>query len=319
MKIAVVGATGLVGRTFVRILDEDGLHVDRLSLFSGEKSAGEIMSFRGQDILVRGLDGSSFDSGYDVCLFAAGADVSREYVPMAVAKGSVVIDNSAEYRSDPDVPLVVPEVNAHALGRHKGIIANPNCCAAPLTVALWPLMVTFGLDRVVVSTYQSVSGAGLMGLADMESGCANHFPYPIRDNLIPHIDDFGDNGYTGEEIKIMAETRKILENPGLKITVTAVRVPISYCHSQSVNVKFQKECSIDDVRNALSTADGIKVVDRPVHLMYPMPLFSAGQDLVLVGRLRTDTSCPNCVNMWIVADNIRKGAATNALQILKLL
>lgn len=319
MNIAVVGATGLVGRMFIDILQERDIPVSNLFPFSSENSSGEKIMFRGEEIEARELSEASFDEKFDFCMLAAGNEVSHKYAKTAVQNGAVVIDNSSAFRQHSDVPLVVPEVNPGELKNHKGIIANPNCCAAPLVVVLKPLMEAFGLKRVVVSTYQSVSGAGKGGIADLESGNNQLFQYPILNNLIPHIDVFDKNGDTGEETKIVEETRKILGMADLSLSATAVRVPVMHSHSLSVNVTTRLDFSIFDVRNILKGSPGLKVVDAPEHSMYPMPLFATGQDLVQVGRLRRDTSLPECLNLWIVCDNIRKGAALNAVQILEML
>ena len=318
-NIAVVGATGLVGKMFLQVLEERDVPVNELYAFSSEKSSGTNLKLCGKDITVEELGASSFDKEMDVCLFAASSDVSLEYAKTAADKGIIVIDNSSAYRQDPNVPLIVPEVNPDEIKNHKGIIANPNCCAAPLTVALKPLHDKYGVRRVVVSTYQSVSGAGAAGISDLTEGVTKHFPYPIKNNLIPHIDVFEDDGYTGEEAKIIAETRKILGIPKLPITATAVRVPIVTCHSLSVNVELLNAYKLHEVFELIESSPGLKLVDDIDTHMYPMPLYSAGLDLVQVGRLRRDRSRRNTLNMWLVADNIRKGAATNAVQIVEAL
>ena len=319
LNIAVVGATGLVGKMFLQVLEEKEIPVDKIYAFSSKKSAGTILKFCQKDLTAEELTTSSFDREIDICLFAAGRTVSLEYAQTAVNKGITVIDNSSAYRQSPDVPLVVPEVNPDEIKTHKGIIANPNCCAAPLTVALKPLQDKYGIRRVVISTYQSVSGAGQAGINELTEGNIQHFPYPIKNNLIPHIDAFNDDGYTGEESKIIAETKKILGLPKLPITATAVRVPIITCHSMSVNVELLDEYKLRDIFELIETSPGLKLVDDINAALYPMPLFSSGLDLVQVGRIRRDRSRRNCLNMWLVADNIRKGAATNAVQVIELL
>ena len=319
LNIAVVGATGLVGKTFLQVLEEREIPVNELFAFSSEKSSGTAIKFCGKDVTVEELTPASFERDIDICLFAAGYDVSYEYVKTAVDKGITVIDNSSAFRLSDDVPLIVPEVNQNELKNHKGIIANPNCCASPLSVALKPLHDKFGVRRVVVSTYQSVSGAGAAGIDDMTTGITKHFPYPIKNNLIPHIDVFDNDGYTGEEAKIIAETRKILGIPKLPITVTAVRVPILYCHSLSVNVELVSAYKLHEVFELITETQGLKLLDDINTDLYPMPLYSSGLDLVQVGRIRRDRSRRNSLNMWIVTDNLRKGAATNAVQIIETL
>ena len=319
LNIAVVGATGLVGKMFLQVLEERDVPINEIHAFSSEKSSGTELKFYGKNIIVEELTASSFDREIDICLFAAGKEVSLEFAKTAADKGITVIDNSSAYRQSPDVPLIVPEVNPNEIMTHKGIIANPNCCVAPLTVALKPLHDKYGIRRVVVSTYQSVSGAGQAGVNDLALGKSQHFPYPIINNLIPHIDDFEDDGYTGEESKIIAETKKILGIPKLPITATAVRVPIVKCHSLSVNVELLGEYKLHDVFELMEDSPGLKLVDDINTNMYPMPLYSSGLDLVQAGRIRRDRSRRNCLNMWLVADNVRKGAATNAVQIIELL
>ena len=317
LNIAVVGATGLVGKMFLQVLEERDVPVNDIYAFSSIKSSGTKLKFCGKEIIAEELTDASFDRKIDLCLFSAGKDVSLKYAETVANKGIIVIDNSSAHRQLPDVPLIVPEVNPDMLKKHKGIIANPNCCAAPLTVALKPLHDKYGVRRVVVSTYQSVSGAGQAGVRDLTEGKTRHFPYPIKNNLIPHIDVFQDDGYTGEESKIKAETRKILDLPRLPITVTAVRVPIVACHSLSVNVELLSEYKLHEVFELVDTSPGLKLVDDINTNMYPMPLYSSGLDLVQAGRIRRDRSRRNCLNMWLVADNIRKGAATNAVQIVE--
>ena len=319
LNIAVVGATGLVGKTFLQVLEERDVPVNALYAYASAKSSGKILKFCGKEVVVEELTASSFDREIDICLFAAGKQVSLEYAETAASKGIMVIDNSSAFRQSPEVPLIVPEVNSEEVDSHKGIVANPNCCAAPLTAALKPLHDKYGVRRVVVSTYQSVSGAGQAGITDLTEGKTQHFPYPIKNNLIPHIDDFQNDGYTGEESKIIAETRKILGLPRLPITVTAVRVPIVSCHSLSVNLELLSEYTLREVFELFESSPGLKLVDDINTSMYPMPLYSSGLDLVQVGRIRRDRSRRNCLNMWLVADNIRKGAATNAVQIVELL
>ena len=318
-NIAVVGATGIVGKMILNVLEERDVPINNLFAFASAKSKGKKLKFGGKDITVEELTPDSFDREIDLCLFAAGKKISNEYAAIAADKGITVIDNSSAFRQSPDVPLIVPEVNPDEIKNHKGIIANPNCCAAPLTVALKPLHDNYGIRRVVVSTYQSVSGAGQAGILALTEGKIQHFPYPIKNNLIPHIDVFDNDGYTGEESKIIAETKKILGLPKLPITVTAVRVPIVSCHSMSVNVELLRDYKLGDVFQLIESSPGLKLVDDINTDMYPMPLYSSGLDLVQAGRIRRDRSRKKCMNMWLVADNVRKGAATNVVQIVEAL
>jgi len=321
LTCAIVGATGMVGGMFVKILEERKLPVSQLYLFASARSAGKTLMFNGQDIIIEELTATSFDRGIDIALFAADDNTSLLYAPIAAAKGCVVIDNSSAWRMDPDVPLVVPEVNGNDIATHKGIIANPNCCAAPAVVALKPLQKAYGLKRVVISTYQSVSGSGVDGIRDLDAtlqGQAGTFyPYTIAHNLIPHIGSFDETGYTGEETKLMAEVQKMLHAYELKITATTVRVPVYYGHSLSINISLDKSFEMDDLRQVLKNTPGALLYDNPEAGMYPMPVLAAGNDNVYVGRVRRDNSCENSINMWVVTDNTRKGAATNAVQILE--
>ncbi|MCL2571552.1 MAG: aspartate-semialdehyde dehydrogenase [Defluviitaleaceae bacterium] len=313
---AVVGASGMVGGMFIKILEERKLPISQLIPLASARSAGKEISFNSKGITIEELTLESFDRGIDYALFAVDDETSREYAPLAAAKGCIVIDNSSAWRMEPDIPLVVPEVNGDDLHSHKGIIANPNCCAAPAVVALKPLQETFGIDRVVISTYQSVSGAGVGGMNDLKKGENNFFPHQITHNIIPHIGSFHESGYTGEEIKLMAEVQKMLHQPDLKITATTVRVPVFYGHSLSINVSLKTAFTQKNIHEVLSKAPGIVLYDDP---SYPMPITAAGTDKVHVGRLRQDPSCENGLNMWVVTDNTRKGAATNAVQILESL
>jgi len=321
MKVAIIGATGLVGQMFLKILEEFDLPIKYFYLIASARSAGKTVSFGGKEILIEELTPYIFDRGIDYALFAVENEVSRKYAPIAVSKGCTVIDNSSAWRMEDDVPLVVPEVNKQDLLKHKGIIANPNCCAAPTVVALKPLAAEYGLKRVVISTYQSVSGAGVGGMLDLENtldgGEAKQFPFPIAYNVIPHIDRFFDDGYTGEEKKLMAEVKKMLHLPNLPITATTVRVPIKFGHSLSINVTLGKDFCVEDIRMLLKNAAGVILADDPASNIYPMPITAAGQDAVYVGRIRRDESFPNSLNMWVCTDNTRKGAALNAVQILK--
>jgi len=323
---AIVGASGMVGGMFLKILEERNLPISKLYLFASARSAGQTLKFNGQDIIIEELTPSVFTSAdgntkIDFALFATEGDISKKYAPIAAGAGCIVVDNSSAYRLANDVPLVVPEVNSGDLQNHNGIIANPNCCAAPSVVALKPLLDTYGLQRVVISTYQSVSGAGVGGMADLERTLQGepqqHFPHIIAGNLIPHIDSFHDDGYTGEEKKLMAEIRKMLHLPTLPVTATTVRVPVEFGHSLSINVTLSKAFDLGDVRKLLANAPGITLQDDPARNLYPMPLTAAGTDAVYVGRIRRDDSFPNSLNLWVVADNTRKGAATNVIQIVE--
>jgi len=327
-NVAVVGATGVVGREIREILETRDFPVGDLRFLASGRSAGTVVPFRGRDITVENLATVDFE-GTDLVLSSPGASVSREFAPRAVEAGAVVVDNSSAFRMDPGVPLVVPEVNPEAVQGHNGIIANPNCSTIQLVVALWPLHRSFGVKRVVVSTYQAVSGAGrraieelsrqtmaLMGQRPVE---IEALPHQIAFNVLPHIDVFGDDGYTREETKLIRESRKIMGLPELSLTATAVRVPVLNAHSESVNVQTAKPVSADAARGVLARAPGIEVVDDPGDQEYPMPLAAGGRDEVLVGRIRKDVSVDNGLDLWICADNLRKGAALNTVQIAELL
>ena len=320
---AVVGATGLVGRTMVRVLEERNVPVGSLRLLASARSAGSRVKFRGRSITVEELTPSSFD-GIDFALFSAGGSVSREYCPIAAAAGAVAIDNSSAWRMDRSVPLVVPEVNPHTLAKHKGIIANPNCSTIQLVVALKPLHDAFGLRRLVVSTYQAISGAGQAGLdqlrAEVRGRQVEHpkFPRQAAFNTIFH--SFGDgDDYTEEELKMINETRKILEMPKLAATMTCVRIPTEVAHGESVNAEFERAATPARARRILERTPGVVVMDDPAGDLYPTVLDAGGRDEVFVGRIRKDASQANTLNMWVVADNVRKGAATNAVQIAEAL
>ena len=259
------------------------------------------------------------DKGIDVALFSAGGSISKEYAPQFAAIGATVIDNSSQWRMHDEVPLVVPEVNGEAALNNKGIIANPNCSTIQAMVALKPLHDKYGLKRVIYSTYQAVSGAGVAGYNDLRDGTTNKFPYPITNNLIPHIDVFLDNGYTKEEEKMIKETKKILNDYSIKVTATTVRVPVFHGHSESINIEFNKPCTLEGIREALANMPGIVLVDDAQNLKYPMPIYAEDHDEVFVGRIRLDDTVESGCNIWVVADNIRKGAATNAVQIAEYL
>ena len=322
-KIAVVGATGMVGRTFLKVLEEVKLPAESYTLFSSARSAGTHLTFMGKDYVVKELTETSFDEGFDIALFSAGGSTSEKFAPIAAKKGCVVIDNSSAWRMDDNVPLVVPEVNPDDIKWNKGIIANPNCSTIQAMVALKPLHDKYKIKRVVYSTYQAVSGAGLAGYKDLENGLKGEapkkFPHQIAGNCLPHIDVFLPNGYTKEEMKMVNETRKILGDQSIKITATTVRVPVFNSHSESINVEFYNQFDLDDLRKTLENAPGVVVQDDVEHDVYPLALDAAGKNETFVGRIRRDESVESGVNLWVVADNIRKGAATNAVQIAQKL
>lgn len=325
MRIAVVGATGLVGREMLTVLEERKVNVSELIPVASESSVGKTVSFHGKPIKVVGML-QAISLRPDFALFSAGGNTSLEWAPKFAEVGTTVIDNSSAWRMHPDIPLIVPEVNMDAARSSSSrIIANPNCSTIQLVVALAPLHQRFGLKRVVISTYQSVTGTGkaaMQQLEEEENGLTASTPaykYPIHRNCIPHCDVFLENGYTKEEMKLVNESRKILGIPELKVTATAVRVPVVGGHSESVNVTFEKPASVAEIREVLLRSDGIVIQDDPSKYLYPMPRMSHRQDEVFVGRIRADESAENAFNMWIVADNLRKGAATNAVQILQKL
>jgi aspartate-semialdehyde dehydrogenase len=323
VKLAVVGATGMVGRTFLEVLSERNFPIDEFYLFASAKSAGQKIEFNGKEYIVEELTENSFDRGIDIALFSAGGSTSLKFAKIAASKGCVVVDNSSTWRMYEDVPLVVPEVNPEDIDWHNGIIANPNCSTIQAVVALKPLDEKFGVKRVVYSTYQAVSGAGVSGYDDLANGVKGEAPkkfvHPIGFNLIPHIDVFMENGYTKEEMKMIEETRKILHRPDLKVTATTVRVPVFHGHSESINVEFEKNYELNEVFETFENSEGIVVVDDPSNNLYPMPIDAEGKNEVFIGRIRRDESLDSGLNMWVVADNIRKGAATNAVQIAELL
>ena len=328
LTVAVAGATGAVGREMLRTLEQRDFPAKEVIALASHRSAGTTVPFKGKELTVRELTEQSFE-GVDLALFSAGGGTSEKFAPHAVKSGCVVVDNSSAWRMDERCPLVVPEVNAHALQKHKGIIANPNCSTIQMVVALEPLHKAAGIQRVVVSTYQAVSGTGQKAVDELESQVrrmfnmqepeVNVYPYRIAFNCLPQIDVFLDNGYTKEEMKMVHETVKIMEDPSIKVTATTVRVPVFYGHSESLNIEFAKPLSPKEARGILSIAPGIVVLDNPDQKIYPMPIEAAGEDAVFVGRIRDDESRPNCLNMWVVADNIRKGAALNAVQIAERL
>lgn len=321
--IAVVGATGLVGRTMVEVLEERKFPVVRIVLLASQRSAGKETRFMGRSVAVEALSAERF-RGVDYALFSAGAAVSKEFAPAAVRAGAVVIDNSSAFRMQKDTPLVVPEVNRNRIFDHRGIIANPNCSTIQLVVTLKPLHDEFGIKRVVVSTYQAVTGAGQKGVQQLEAELAGQhppqkkFPHQIAHNAIPQVDVLLEDGYSREEYKMINETSKIM-GEAINLTVTCVRIPTLGGHGESVNIEFRKKCSVDRVREVLRSAPGLEVIDDSSMNSYPMPVTAKGKDTVFVGRIRKDESVPNGVNLWIVADNVRKGAATNAVQIAEAL
>ena len=322
MKVAIVGATGLVGYTFLKVLEERDLGITDLYLFASARSAGKKINFRGQEYTVEELTESSFDRDIDIALFSAGGDISRKFAPIAASKGVLVIDNSSAWRMEEGVPLVVPEVNPERALENRGIIANPNCSTIQCMAPLKALAEKYGLKRIIYSTYQAVSGTGQKGVEDLQNGLKGlepkAYPHQIVNNCLPHIDSFLENGYTKEEMKMVNETRKILELPNLPVTATCVRVPVINSHSVSITAELNRDFDIDELKQALADYDGVVLVDNPQKNIYPLAAEATGQDKVFVGRVRRDFSTDNSVNLWVVADNIRKGAATNAVQIAEL-
>lgn len=326
-RVALVGTTGVVGRITRTVLSEKNLPISKLGFFSSYRSAGTKINFDNDEYIVEELDENSFDEGFDYAIFTAGAKVSEKYAPIAVKNGCTVIDNSSFFRMNKDVPLVVPEVNFKEVINNKGIIANPNCSTIQAVVALSPLDKKYGIKRIIYSTYQAVSGAGLFGIEDLENGISDYmnntkhdlkkFSYQIFNNCIPHIDDFLEDGYTKEEHKMINETRKILGKPNLNITATTVRVPVFNSHSESINVEFENDFDLDELKNLLKDSPGIVVMDDIKNNIYPMSINTNGKDEVFVGRIRRDLSVRYGINLWVVADNTRKGAASNAVQILE--
>jgi aspartate-semialdehyde dehydrogenase len=328
--VAVVGATGAVGNEMIKVLEQRQFPVGKLTLLASERSQGKELTFQGKPVTVQVLTETSF-SGVEIGLFSAGGSISEKFAPVAARAGCVVIDNTNAFRMVPEIPLVVPEVNpeAIALYKNRGIIANPNCSTIQMVVALKPIYDAVGIKRIVVSTYQAVSGTGKKAIEELAlQTCAimnsqepviKVYPYQIAFNCLPHIDVFMDNGYTKEEMKMVRETKKIMNDPDIAVTATTVRVPVFNAHSESVNVETKKKISADECRKLLSGAPGIRVVDNPQEKLYPLAIKASGGDDTLVGRIREDESIPNGINMWVVADNIRKGAALNAVQIAEIL
>ena len=327
-NVAIMGATGAVGGCFLKILAERKFPIKSLKLLASERSKGKKLKFNGKLYPVEVLTHDSFE-GIDIVLSSAGALRSLEYLPSAVKAGAVCIDNTSAYRMEKEVPLIVPEVNAHRIKDHKGIIANPNCSTIQMVVALYPIHRAAKIKRIVVTTYQSVSGAGQKKVQELWNQSRDfltkkkikpvEFPYPIAFNLIPQIDLFTDGGYTKEEIKMVNETKKIMEDSSVEVNATCVRVPVFYAHSESVNIETRMHITRDEARKILAEASGVVVVDDPRNGLYPMPIYAEGKDETFVGRIRQDESIKNGISMWIVGDNIRKGAALNAIQIAEIL
>ncbi|HAW59869.1 MAG TPA: aspartate-semialdehyde dehydrogenase [Actinobacteria bacterium] len=326
-NVAIVGATGAVGEEMRKVLEERNFPVANLKLLASARSAGRRLTFKRTGTLVEELSAGSFKE-VDIALFSAGASVSREFAPLAVKAGALVIDNSSAFRMEPDVPLVVPEVNPEKVRENKGIIANPNCSTIQMVVVLKPLHNRSRIRRVVVSTYQAVSGTGKGAIRELleqskavlagEPAKAEVYPHQIAFNLLPHIDVFLENAYTKEEMKMVNETRKIMDDPEMRITATCVRVPVFVSHSESVNIETEEKITAEEAREILKRAPGVEVIDDPGSCAYPLPIFAEEKDSCYVGRIREDDSIENGLNLWIVADNLRKGAALNAVQIAEL-
>lgn len=322
-NVVLVGATGVVGRTFLKVLEERDFPFENLYIMASAKSAGTTITFKGKDYVVEELTENSFDKDIDIALFSAGGPVSEKFAPIAASHGVTVVDNSSRWRMDPQVPLIVPEVNPEDIEWNRGIIANPNCSTIQALVVLKPLHDKYTIKRVIYSTYQAVSGSGVNGISDLREGMAGRdqttaYPHPIAGNCLPHIDVFEDNGYTKEEMKMINETHKVL-GEDIKVTATTVRVPVFDSHSESINIEFEKPFEVDEVRSLLANSPGIVVQDDPENNVYPLARSAAGTDEVYVGRVRRDFSIENGLNIWCVADNIRKGAATNTIQIAETL
>lgn len=322
MKIAIIGASGLVGRKMIKVLEEIMVHDSELILAASKKSIGKEIEFNGQNYKIRSIE-DALASNPDIALFSAGSSVSLEWAPKFAEKNCYVIDNSSAWRMDENVPLVVLEINAQLINHSTRIIANPNCSTIQLVIAIKPLQHIYGIKRLVISTYQSVTGSGVNGINQLESERNGDkpeimaYPHRIDKNVIPHGGDFLSNGYTTEEMKLVHETRKILEAPDMAITATVVRVPVTGGHSESINIEFENEYDIEEAKKLIGMMPGIVILDFPQKNLYPMPSITEEQNQVFVGRIRRDESIANGLNMWVVADNLRKGAATNAIQIAK--
>lgn len=323
INLAIVGATGMVGRTFLKILEERNFPIENIYLFASAKSKGTKLIFNNKEYIVEELNENSFTRKIDIALFSAGGEISKKFAPIAKKHGVIVVDNSSAWRMDKDVPLIVPEVNPEEIKGHNGIIANPNCSTIQSVLPLKPINDKYGIKRVVYSTYQAVSGSGIGGIQDLEEGInGNHskkYPHPIAFNCLPHIDIFMDNGYTKEEMKMIDETKKILNKEDLLVTATTVRVPIRYGHCVSINIELENDFKIEDLTNELKNFEGTKIMDNPSQNIYPTALDVEGKDEVYIGRIRRDYSLERGINLWVAADNIRKGAATNTVQIAELL
>lgn len=318
--VAVIGATGAVGQKMLQVLAELDFPVRQISAYASARSAGKTVQFKGQDVTIQALSEQITEDGIDVALFAAGGTISEQYAPLLAAAGTLVVDNSSAFRMQADIPLVVPEVNPQAIGPNDRLIANPNCSTIQSVVALAPLQ-QFGLQRINYTTYQAVSGSGQKGIEDLARGSRGeepvNYPHPIHDNILPHIDVFLPDGYTKEEQKMIDETRKIFRLPELPVSATCVRVPVTNAHSVAINVTFEQETTVEAIREALRQAPGVVLVDDVSQNQYPMPLDASGTDDVYVGRIRQDQSLANTFHIWCVADNIRKGAASNAVQVAR--
>ena len=323
MKIAVVGATGMVGNVMLEVLEERNFPVTELLVVASERSVGKTIIYKGKEHTVIGLQ-DAIDQKPDIALFSAGGGTSLEWAPKFAAAGITVVDNSSAWRMDPSKKLVVPEINAGELTSEDKIIANPNCSTIQMVVALAPLHKKYGIKRLVISTYQSISGTGVKAVQQLENeyqGIKGEmaYPYPIHRNALPHCDVFEDNGYTKEEMKLVNETRKILNDDSIAVTATAVRIPVAGGHSESINIEFENDFEVNEVRELLHNTEGVVVQDNLDTNTYPMPIYAHGKDDVFVGRIRRDESQANSLNMWVVSDNLRKGAATNTIQIAEYL
>jgi len=323
MKIAVVGATGMVGEVMLQVLEEQNLPISELLLVASERSVGKKLLFKGKAISVIGLK-DAVAAKPDIALFSAGGETSLEWAPKFAAVGTTVIDNSSAWRMDPTKKLIVPEINAQSITKEDKIIANPNCSTIQMVLVLAPLHKKYGVKRVVVSTYQSITGTGVKAVTQLENEMKGQkgemaYPYPIHQNAIPQCDVFEDNDYTKEEMKLVRETKKILDTNSIGVTATAIRIPVVGGHSESVNIEFENDFDLSELREILHNTSGVTLQDNPVTNTYPMPIYAKGKDAVFIGRIRRDDSQPHTVNMWIVADNLRKGAATNAVQIASYL
>ncbi|MBB13325.1 MAG: aspartate-semialdehyde dehydrogenase [Flavobacteriaceae bacterium] len=323
MKLAVVGATGMVGEVMLRILSERNFPLTELIPVASERSVGKKIYYQGNSLEVLGLS-TAVSMAPDLALFSAGGDTSLEWAPKFAEVGTVVIDNSSAWRMDPNKKLIIPEINSQILTKTDRIIANPNCSTIQMLMALAPLKNTYGINRIVISTYQSITGTGIKAVQQLKNESLNvkgemAYPYPIHQNALPHCDIFMDNGYTKEEMKLVNETHKILGDESIRITATAIRIPVVGGHSESINIQLKSEFQLDDIRKLLHESPGIVLQDNPDTNTYPMPIYAKGKDEVFVGRIRKDFSQENSINLWVVSDNLRKGAATNTIQIAEYL